>query len=205
MEKTETPELIAALCKAQSKFNPAIKDANNPFFKSKYADLNSVWLACKDALAENDLFISQIISSRDGKNTLKTRVYHKSGGYIESEIDIVSKNANDPQSLGSGITYMRRYSLAAILGIIVDDDDAEDAMNRKETKQHPKPDSELEKAKEEYYSILNSDPFIFDQKDIEKFALKPEATLSQVKKGIDFLTKEKKSREDQLNAIAHEN
>lgn len=137
--KTETPELIAALCKAQAKFSPAIKDAANPFFKSKYADLNAVWDACKQGISENELFVSQqTYTPEENKTMLRTRVYHSSGGYIESEIQVVVAKQNDPQSFGSALTYFRRYSLAAILGIVVDDDDAEAGMSRNDPKQQQK-------------------------------------------------------------------
>lgn len=126
----ETPELIAALCKAQAAFAPAIKDAANPFFKSKYADLGAVWEACKKPLAENDLFISQQPQLLEGVDVLRTRVYHSSGGFIESNMKVVVTKTGDPQAFGSAMTYTRRYSLAAILGIVTDDDDAEGAMAR---------------------------------------------------------------------------
>lgn len=199
--ESDNKELIEALCKAQSNFKPAIKDAANPFFKSKYADLNSVWEACKDALKENNLFVSQIINTREDKNYLKTRVYHKSGGFIESEILIISKNANDPQSLGSGITYMRRYSLAAILGIIVEDDDAEDAMARQkqpEPKKQTKSDENaLHKVRMEYREMLMNDAF-FNKEEISKYADRPDWTLEKLQAGIAHVKKIRKEREEKL-------
>jgi hypothetical protein len=137
VKPTETPELIAALCKAQAKFKPALKDADNPFFKSKYADLNAVWDACKEGLHENGLFVSQQLNTLQDKTWLRTRVYHSSGGYIESNVLVVVTKLNDPQSFGSATTYFRRYALAAILGIVTDDDDAEGAMSRSNTNAQP--------------------------------------------------------------------
>lgn len=131
MEKT----IFEALAKAQGKFKPAIKDSSNPFFKSKYADLGQVFQACKDALNENGLFVSQSTDYRDGVDVLVTRIYHGSGNHIESVTRIICAKPNDPQAFGSAMTYARRYALAGILGIITDDDDdAEGAMNRQEAK-----------------------------------------------------------------------
>lgn len=133
-----TPELIAALCKAQAEFSPALKDASNPFFRSKYAPLDAVWNACKEGLKNNQLFVSQPTYNINGKTMLRTRVYHASGGFISSEIEVVVAKQNDPQAFGSALTYFRRYSLASILGVVSDDDDAEAATDRNNTKAQPK-------------------------------------------------------------------
>jgi hypothetical protein len=139
IEENITPELIAALSKAQAKFAPALKDAANPFFKSKYAPLDAVWNACKDALAENQLFVSQPTYMVEDKTMLRTRVYHSSGGFIGSEIEVVVAKKNDPQAFGSALTYFRRYELSAVLGIVTDDDDAESAMSRDPAQSAAKP------------------------------------------------------------------
>lgn len=135
---TENKNIYAALCKAQQSFKPAVKDTANPFFKSKYADLASIWDACKDALAANDLFVSQSLSVVETGTVLITKVYHVSGEYIESTCPVICAKANDPQAFGSAVTYTRRYSLAPILGIITDDDDAEGAMVRPAANAQPK-------------------------------------------------------------------
>ena len=135
----EKTTLFTALHKAQQSFRPAIKDTANPFFKSKYADLASIWEACKDALSENDLFVSQTTDLTEQGAVLITRVYHTSGEYLESKTPIICAKQNDPQAFGSAMTYTRRYSLAATLGIITDDDDGEGAMVRTADKVQPKP------------------------------------------------------------------
>jgi hypothetical protein len=132
MEKTETIELITALCKAQAEFKSALKDATNPHFKKSYADLSAIWEACKDGLHKNGLVVSQQTMGNEQGWHLVTKVYHTSGGYMESLTPIISQG-NDPQKFGSGMTYARRYALAAILGIVTDDDDAEGAMVRNST------------------------------------------------------------------------
>jgi hypothetical protein len=139
MEKTENKELIAALCKAQAQFKSALKDAQNPHFKKSYADLSAIWDACREGLHQNGLVVSQQTIGTEQGWHLVTKVFHESGGYIESLTPIICQ-ANNPQSFGSGMTYARRYALAAILGIVTDDDDAEGAMNRKDANvQHTAP------------------------------------------------------------------
>lgn len=137
MNKSETIELLAqALLKAQTEFMTASKDAKNQFFKSKYATLNSVWEAVATALHNNGLVCIQPIVN----NMVATTIIHTSGQFITSECPIVCAKQNDPQALGSAITYSRRYALASMLGVMTDDDDdAESAMVRKQPQSAPKP------------------------------------------------------------------
>lgn len=126
----ELNELYASLAKAQGEFNCAPLNKANPYFKSKYADLASIISASREALFKNNLCITQIINN----DTLLTRLGHSSGQWIESRMKI-SPQKQDIQSLGSYLTYCRRYAYAAIAGIYAgDDDDGESAMQRKITK-----------------------------------------------------------------------
>jgi len=127
MKSENINELAAALAKAQSKIIGALKDSSNPFFKSSYADLASVWDAIRGPLSENGLAVSQCIGIHDGPNgeiceILQTTLMHSSGQWIDS-FALVKPVKNDPQSQGSAITYMRRYALAAITGCPQIDDD----------------------------------------------------------------------------------
>lgn len=115
-------ELAAALSKAQSEIQPALKDSVNPFFKSKYADLSSVWNACKEPLTKNGLSVLQTMDQKEGQLVLLTTLAHSSGQWIRSCLPILSAK-QDAQSIGSAITYMRRYSLAALVGVTTDEDD----------------------------------------------------------------------------------
>ena len=120
--------LYTALVKCQSQIKTALKDSKNPHFKSSYADLTSVMLACKDALAANDLAVLQLSRIHEsGAPVLVTRIIHTSGEHIEGEFPLVCKDPNDPQKLGSAVTYARRYALSAALGITADDDDGQAA------------------------------------------------------------------------------
>ena len=124
MQKSES---IAALTKAlaavQSKIKPAVKNAVNPHFKSEFADLGSIWASCREQLAANGLAVVQGNSvGLDGTVIVETILSHSSGEWIQSELCLPLAK-NDPQGVGSAITYGRRYALAAIVGIVADADD----------------------------------------------------------------------------------
>ena len=113
----------AALSKAQASVKTAIKDSTNPHLKTRYADLLSVWDACRAVLAENDLSVVQLpVSDEPGYVALETMLLHASGEYISARCR-VRLTRDDPQGLGSGLTYLRRYALSAALGIVADEDD----------------------------------------------------------------------------------
>ena len=131
-------ELAVALNKAQADFMVAKKDAKNPFFKSKYATLNAVYEAVAEALLKNGLSVIQPIVG----DAVETTIIHTSGQFITSSCPIVCAKQNDPQAMGSAITYARRYSLASLLGVMTDeDDDGEKAMGRTDKKPAPKKDN----------------------------------------------------------------
>ena len=123
--------LAAALSKVQGATEPllAVKDSSNPFFKSKYADLSSVWDACRVQLAANNLCVIQTTAEAADGAVLITTLAHSSGEWIRSVLPIKVKD-NSPQAQGSGLTYARRYALAAIVGVSQIDDDAEAAQGR---------------------------------------------------------------------------
>ena len=130
-------ESIANLAKAlsivQGKLTYATKDSSNPFFKSKYADLESVWDACRDLLASNGLAVAQFpgtYSDLDKSMSLTTILTHESGEWISQEMSVPVTKA-DAQGAGSAITYMRRYALAAVVGVVQADDDGNAASSPK--------------------------------------------------------------------------
>jgi ERF superfamily len=130
----EIDKIAIALSKCQGKIEGAIKDSENPFFKSTYADLSSVWEACRKPLSENGLAITQIVEpTHNEKIRLLTFLLHSSGEWIKSILEL-RPTKQDPQGYGSCLTYMRRYSLAAIVGIAPEDDDAEAATDRGKNK-----------------------------------------------------------------------
>jgi len=121
-------KLIAkALIEAQKEMDNAVKDSKNPFFRSKYADLNSVREACIPALNKYSVVVLQPICQVDGKSYVKTLLLHESGESIESLTEIVYGKQGDAQAQGSGITYARRYGLQSLVCIGAEDDDGNKA------------------------------------------------------------------------------
>ncbi len=118
--------LAAALAKAQGMMSHASKDAQNPHFKSRYADLAAVWSAVREPLSANGLSVVQTVAQGDGTVGVRSLLLHASGEWISSllEMPVAQKT---PQGYGSALTYARRYALAALVGIAQDDDDAEAA------------------------------------------------------------------------------
>lgn len=116
-------DLATALAKAQAVVEGAKKDSNNPHFKSKYADLASVWSACREALTDNGLSVIQSPGlCHDGKMEMTTMLMHSSGQWVRDTLSIPLQKI-DAQGYGSATTYARRYALAAVVGVSPDDDD----------------------------------------------------------------------------------
>lgn len=143
MRSETISKLAEALAKAQGEMHNAAKDKDNPFFKSTYADLASVWDACREALSKNGLCVVQPLHIEDsGRMILTTTLLHASGEWISSVLPILTAK-NDPQSVGSSITYMRRFALSSLVGIapaekpseadVDEDDDGNAASDRKES------------------------------------------------------------------------
>ncbi|WP_188260827.1 ERF family protein [Azospirillum tabaci] len=122
--------ISAALAKAQGAIEGAKKDSENPHFRNKYADLSSVWEACRTQLAANGIAVVQAPGTdENGAVTLTTTLAHSSGEWMRSVMACKPAKA-DAQALGSVITYLRRYSLAAMVGVAPEDDDGEAASGR---------------------------------------------------------------------------
>lgn len=121
-------EIAAALSMAQSEISGAKKSANNPFFKSKYADFTSAVDAIKQPFADNNLAYVQNIFSENGVDFVSTRILHKSGQWIEFGPQRVPvKDKENPQAVKSGITYMKRTQLMSACGLPEVDDDGNEA------------------------------------------------------------------------------
>lgn len=135
MRTSETlSKFAAAMLQAQAAITFAAKDAANPFFKSKYADLPTVIDAVKPALnAAGITFMQSATPSEPGTLSLTTRLMHSSGEWIE-DTATAPLAKNDPQGYGSAITYLRRYSLAAMTGLYQDDDDGNAASQPEKIK-----------------------------------------------------------------------
>ena len=112
-------ELTTALVQFHAKVGKVRKEANNPFFKSKYASLENILDAVQPIMVESGLNLMQFPT---GENELISLLSHVSGEFIQSSCTMKPVKS-DPQSIGSAITYQRRYALGAILNINIGDDD----------------------------------------------------------------------------------
>jgi hypothetical protein len=131
MKTSETiVKIAAALVKAQKNMGAVKKGAANPFFKSKYADLASVIEACKEPLNDQGISIWQPHYTDESGTYVETVLLHESGEFISSTTQVLTKKADDPQAVGSGITYARRYGLQSLVNLPAEDDDGEKAMSR---------------------------------------------------------------------------
>lgn len=169
MKKSESIKNIStALAVFHIKMDVIKKDAKNPFFKSTYASLSNILDAIKIPLAESDLSFSQ---HPMGENGMSTILMHKSGEWLGSHFTMKPMK-NDPQGIGSCITYMRRYALAAILGLNIDEDD--DGNSASGNNNPVKQDSSkelpwLNKDTKEFSSVL---AYLIDNGTMDKVRLK---------------------------------
>jgi hypothetical protein len=147
MKSSDTLTKISpALVKAINAIEGVKKGADNPFFKSKYANLESVIEAAHDALSANGLAVMQGPGPMDGNCiTLTTRLVHESGEWIETDFSLPAGKM-DPQAAGSAITYARRYSLMAMLCMPAVDDDGGAATRPPKVEEPPKPPTLSERA-----------------------------------------------------------
>lgn len=132
--------LAAALCELQGELQAVEKNSANPFFKSHYADLSTIWEAVRPLLHKHGLSVVQI-GITPTEPCLQTTLLHKSGQWINGMTPLLFKD-NTMQSLGSAWTYARRYGLAAVLGVSQRDDDGNEAshthaVRRELTPEHP--------------------------------------------------------------------
>jgi hypothetical protein len=133
MNKSEQiNELAKALSAAQVEMNGAYKDSKNPFFKSNYADLKQVMQVFQSYYAPRGLAVTQLV----GIGEITTVLMHSSGQFISTTCSLPVAKQNDPQSLGSSVSYMRRYSLSGLMGLYQTDDDGEAGVGR-----GPKPEA----------------------------------------------------------------
>lgn len=142
-------DLAASLAKAQSEMGAVHKDQDNPYFRSKFAGLSTVWEAVKPALTKNGLSIVQMPGSDERGYFVQTQLLHSSGQWIRSTT-YMKPAKEDPQGIGSLISYARRYALQAMVMACPDDDDGEAAMGRtapQKPVEAPKPVARVETPK----------------------------------------------------------
>ena len=161
METSESiNEISAALAKAQGQIENAIKDSNNPFFKSRYADLTSVWAACRKQLSENGLSVIQSPEESSQGISVVTMLCHSSGQWIRSKYSMPCDSSKlTPQVIGSAITYARRYALSAMVGIAPQDDDDANEVSKKPIAQQKLisyPNDKLDENKQAWDAAIKS-------------------------------------------------
>ena len=154
--------IATALAAAQINMGKALKQASNPHFRSKYADLGSVMDACLPALNAHGIAVIQPTGEDEIGRFVETRLIHgESGEQLSCWVPlIVSKN--DMQGYGSAVTYARRYGLMAMAGIAPEDDDGNAAAKAAPKQEAPK------KISAEQFQVIND--LIFDtETDEAKF------------------------------------
>lgn len=121
------------LLELQKAIKPIVKDSENPFYKSKYFDINSLIADIKPILNDLGLIIMQPLSNINGKTTLKTLLIDEADGKILIDSETILPENNDPQKMGAIITYFRRYSLQSLLLLEAEDDDGNMAVEKPTT------------------------------------------------------------------------
>jgi len=153
--------IATALAKAQTNMGKALKQANNPHFRSKYADLGNVMDACLPALNEAGIALIQPTGENEHGRYVETTLIHgESGESLTCRVPLIV-NKNDMQGYGSAVTYARRYGLMAMAGIAPEDDDGNAAakalLKQEQRQQKPQePDAEATQKAKEYLDAADS-------------------------------------------------
>jgi hypothetical protein len=158
MKTSESIDLFCvALVKAQEEAQHANFDSKNPHFKSKYASLAEVIDTMKAVLARHELAVIQMPEYREGLgHVLTSRIIHKSGQWLETEM-LMNPVKNDPQGVGSAITYAKRQSLTGVLCIASEDDDDGNAASHAPTVTNEKARAETLASIKKHLDSLNSE------------------------------------------------
>jgi hypothetical protein len=205
-------DLISALCEAQKKLSQVTKDREVKYNSTsfRYATLDAIIEHVRKPLADNGLWFVQTIGGDNGKYSVTTTLYHKSGQSISSIAPINATSLKN-QDFGSALTYMKRYSLSAMLGVAADDDDDGNAADNTGMQSRPREvksatgfsrtmDKDLNKWVNDQLGVINT---IDDLEGLREFFL---ATVKEAKaKGctedqITLIEQQKDSRKDFINA-----
>ncbi|QDX91102.1 recombinase (plasmid) [Brevibacillus laterosporus] len=202
---------IKSIAEALANFNAEVskvaKDANNPFFKNTYATLDQIIDEVRPILQKNGLSILQLPGGDGEKVALRTLLIHQSGEWIESEPLSMKPVKNDPQSVGSAITYARRYSMAAFLSLNTgEDDDGNAATHKRAPNNTPQnksqPSNNGNKASEAQIKKLNTVMsklisfggtreqicnWLMQKEDVGQFNSMKDLTSAQVSKAIQYI------------------
>lgn len=191
-------ELATAMAKAQAEIKAALKDSKNPHFKSSYADLTSVWDACRGALTKNGISVIQIPNFEGDEVWLETMLLHASGDSIKGRYPLRPQQQT-PQGYGSALTYARRYSLAAMVGVVADEDDdgnAASAPRTSYTKPAPVPDANKAKAESFVDSAIAAIGTLTDEAGLTAWLEKNSAPLARLREAYPDLAKQVEGARD---------
>jgi hypothetical protein len=174
--------LLQALVKFNNEVLPIIKGANNPFFKSKFADLATIQQTIKQPLCKNGLVITQANIWTDSQLFVETRIWHSESGENIASVFPVIVNKQAAQDYGSAVSYAKRYSLSGLMNLIIqdEDDDGEKAVGRN----NPAPSPVNLNEDKKMYLITLLEKTAYDDETKDKLAMKIEAmtTPAQFKK-----------------------
>ena len=198
IEKSEDIKAISvALLKAQKEIGAALKNAKNPYFKSNYADMKAVIEAIKEPLNKNGItFLQAVNGAGEGMPVVETMLLHESGQYLCSKAPVYCQKPNDPQAFGTGITYTKRYTLQAFLGLPTEDDDGNAASTKKGKNGNEKPiDKTLDIVEQAFFNFTTEnkddlvDGFIFDKDKFIKAIVKHFKQLPTLEESIPLILK----------------
>lgn len=214
-------QIAEALVKAQKGFSPALKQSNNPHFRSKYADLATCVEAVIDALNNNGIALMQMTHECQDGVTVETVFIHASGELLSAGKLHVPAVKHDAQGYGSALTYARRYSLMAACGIAPEDDDGNAAVKTpprggvisapQQPAPEPKPEPKPQEVVKGTAEVVDFAMQIFttflpeakSEKELNTFWKENIATVNQIKsadetKYVELLGAFKK-RKDEIN------
>ena len=196
MEKSQSIVNIAkALSQFQAKMGKVSKDATNPFFNSKYATLSNILEAIKTPLLESGLSFTQFPT---GQNGLTTVLMHgESGEYMQTDY-FMNPSKSDPQAQGSAMSYMRRYSLAAVLGLNFDEDDDANAATHGSSQPQDAANSKVVAAEKPW---LNQDSKVYE-KIVERLKKKT-TNIEQIAQHFRLSKQVRASLQTIVNSVAY--
>jgi len=150
---TALDQLAAALVAAQGEFAAIPKTADNPFFKSKYADLATVVMHTQPILAKHGLAVAQFPTTLDGEPALTTHLLHSSGQSLSDTMKLFAAK-HDPQGQGAAITYARRFAYMSVLGLVADVDDDGNHATQAKRAEPPKPKTPADIARDKLAALV---------------------------------------------------
>lgn len=195
-------QLATALAKAQESINDPSKNKMNTFYKDSpaykgYADLESVLSTVRETLSKNNLAVTQAaaFNTENRHVSVTTVLMHTSGQWILSTLELPVAKERDCQSIGSAISYARRYSLTALIGVAQADDDGNDASGKQSPP--PKKDTPSKTDTSTVEGAIN-----FARNQLTPLAEKPEEFSSRHKEMLANLDKRTKFSFEQKKEIA---